>query len=237
MTLPSGPLVKICSLREPEDGRVAAAAGADLVGLIFAPARRMVSVGTAARIIQAVRQEGGRAPRVVGVFVNEAEDRVKALVETLDLDLVQFSGDESPAEVGAAGRPVIKALRLPAGTTLDAARAEADRFMATPVAPLALLIDSHVAGAHGGTGTVGDWELAARLAEEYPVILAGGLNPGNVARAIEAVRPLGVDVSSGVETGGVKDHDKIRDFVGEARAAYSRYRMPTPSSERARITG
>lgn len=221
----SGSLVKICSLRVPEDGMVAAEAGADLVGLILAPARRQLSQEMAESIAEAVRALGPKRPRLVGVFVDERLDRLVALSERLKLDIVQLNGDEPPEVLADIGRPVIKALRLPAGTDLESARRLADRYLATPVAPIALLIDAHVAGVPGGSGRTADWDLATRLAEEYPIILAGGLRPENVAAAIEAVRPLGVDVSSGVEVAGafgVKDHDKIRAFVGNARAAFGR---------------
>lgn len=217
---PAPHLVKICSLQTPADGIAAAASGADLVGLILAPARRQVSVETAAAIVAAVRSTGGAAPRVVGVFVDEPTERLRAIADSLDLDLVQLHGEEAPQAVAAAGRPAIKALRLRPGTDLAAARSLAERYLSAPVAPLALTIEAHVANAPGGTGRVADWELAARLAEDYPIILAGGLSPDNVSAAIAVVRPLGVDVSSGVESEGTKDHAKIRAFVQRARLAF-----------------
>lgn len=212
-----GPLVKICSLLQPADGRVAAAAGADLVGLIFAPARRQITPATAAQIIAALRDASDHPPRTVGVFVDEAPARINALADALDLDLVQLSGDEPPEVLAALDRPALKALRLAPGTTLEAARRLAERYLAAPVPPLALTVESRVPGAHGGTGTLADWDLAAHLAAEYPIILAGGLTPDNVAAAIAAVQPLGVDVSSGVETDRAKDPDKIRAFVRTAK--------------------
>ncbi|MBX6341232.1 MAG: phosphoribosylanthranilate isomerase, partial [Thermomicrobiaceae bacterium] len=143
---------------------------------------------------------------------------LRAVVETLGLDLVQLSGDEPPDDLAALGRPAIKALRLGPDAGWDEARRLAERYLAGPAPAWALLVDAHVPGAYGGTGRRANWDLAARLAEEYPVILAGGLTPECVADAIEATRPLGVDVSSGVETDGVKDHEKIRAFVAAARA-------------------
>ncbi|HLI50438.1 MAG TPA: phosphoribosylanthranilate isomerase [Thermomicrobiaceae bacterium] len=212
--------VKICSLRRPEDGIVASEAGADFAGLIFAQARRQVSVEQAAEIVAAVRSRPGNTTRLVGVFVNDDPARINAIAERLELDYVQLNGHEPAAQFVAIERPVIKALRLPAGTTYDDARVIAERFLDALDPVTALLLDAHVAGAFGGTGQTSDWTLAARLAAEYPVILAGGLNPGNVGDAIDAVRPLGVDVSSGVETNGLKDHARIHTFVEAAREAF-----------------
>lgn len=218
---PGTHVVKICSLRTPADGVAAAEAGADLVGLIFAPARRRVSVEAAAEIAAAVRSTGPGAPRIVGVFVDESASRLNEIAARLDLDLIQLHGDEPPETVAAVARPAIKALRLRPGTDLDAARSLAERYLSAAVAPVALTIEAHVASELGGSGRVADWELVARLAEDYPVILAGGLSPRNVDAAIATVRPFGVDVSSGVESGGTKDHAKIRDFVAAARLAFA----------------
>lgn len=227
-------LVKICSLATPADGAAAVAAGADLIGIIFAPARRQISPERAAEIIAAVRQAGPGAPRVVGVFVDAVPGAMAQLADELDLDLVQLSGDEPPEVLAALGRPAIKALRLAPGTTLDAARRMADRYLAAAVPPRSLIVEGRVPGAAGGTGQLGDWPLAAELAREYPVILAGGLHPGNVADAIRSVAPLGVDVSSGVEVPGaigVKDHAKIDAFVAAARAAFDELEI-SPSAPR-----
>jgi len=216
-------LVKICSLGRPEDARAARAAGVDLAGLIFAPARRQVTPEVAAAIVAALRDGPGAAPRAVGVFVDEAPDRMNALAERLDLDLVQLSGDEPPETIAALARPAIKTLRLRPGTSPSDARRLAEQYLSAPVPPVALIVEGWVPGAPGGTGHVADWSLAAALAAEYPVILAGGLRPENVADAIRAVRPLGVDVSSGVEVPGavgVKDPARIHAFAAAARAAF-----------------
>lgn len=212
-------LVKVCGVRTPENAIVAADVGADLIGLVFAPSSRRVTIETAAFIADGLRSHSAQAPALVGVFVNEPVDRVAGIAERLDLAAVQFHGDEPPETIAAIDRPVVKALRLGAAANLDDARRAAERYLASAVPAIALLVDSHVPGHYGGTGTRGNWELTALLAEEYPVILAGGLCPENVVAAIETVLPLGVDVSSGVETGGVKDHGKIRSFVAAARQA------------------
>ncbi|CCF84031.1 phosphoribosylanthranilate isomerase [Nitrolancea hollandica] len=212
-------LVKVCGVRTPEDARVAADVGADLIGLVFAPSSRRVTIETAVSIADRVRSHRAQAPALVGVFVNEPVDRIVEICDRLDLAAVQCHGDEPPEVIAAIGRPVVKALRLGSTANLYDARRAAERYLDSAVPAIALLIDSHVPGHYGGTGTRGNWEITARLAEEYPVILAGGLCPETVRAAIETVLPLGVDVSSGVETGGIKDHDKIRSFVGAARRA------------------
>ncbi len=212
-------LVKVCGVRTPEDACVAADAGADLIGVVFAPSSRRVTIEMAVSIADGVRSRRAQAPALVGVFVNEPVDRIAEICERLDLAAVQCHGDETPEVIAAVGRPVVKALRLSSAANLDDARRAAERYLAAAVPAIALLVDSHVPGHYGGTGTRGNWDITARLAEEYPVILAGGLCPETVMAAIETVLPLGVDVSSGVETGGIKDHDKIRSFVGAARRA------------------
>ncbi len=212
-------LVKVCGVRTPVDARVAADVGADLIGLVFAPSSRRVTIETAEHIADRVRSHSVQAPALIGVFVNEPVEWVAEICERIDLAAVQFHGDEPPEAIAAVNRPVVKALRLGAAATLDDARRVAERYLTSAVPAIALLVDSHVPGHYGGTGTRGNWELTARLAEEYPVILAGGLCPETVVSAIETVLPLGVDVSSGVETGGIKDHDKIRSFVSAARRA------------------
>lgn len=232
----SGPLVKICGVRTPEIALVARQAGADFIGLIFAPSKRRIDEAQAALVTRAVRDGDGQPLAVVGVFVNERPATMMAIAERVGLDLIQLSGDEPPETLPALDRPVIKALRLPAGTGYDEAARLAERYLAGPVPAWALLLDTHVPGSYGGSGEVGDWELAARLAERYPIILAGGLSPENVAAAARQVGPLAVDASSGVETGGAKDPDKVRRFLAAAKAVPAAGRpAPTPSVAAMRI--
>lgn len=199
--------VKICGVQDEAAALAAAAAGADAVGLIFAPSPRRVDLAQARRIADALPPFVTR----VGVVVNESPDRLRALIDGVRLDAVQLHGDETPqdcAAVRALGVTVIKAVAV-AGP-LDPAR-----LLALPVA--AVLLDTHRAGQRGGTGQPFDWTLAEPVARAMQVILSGGLRPDNVAAAIAAVRPYGVDASSGVETGGRKDPAKIRAFVEAAR--------------------
>ena len=200
---------KICGITRVEDALAAAAAGADAIGLVFYPqSPRAVSLDQARAIIAAL------PPFVttVGLFVDAGRDEVNALLDALPLDLLQFHGDESPAQCEGYRRPYIKALRVRPGEDLAARSREYSTASG-------ILLDTFVAGVPGGTGEAFDWSLVpAEL--DRPIILAGGLSAGNVAAAIRQVRPFAVDVSGGVEASkGIKDGDKIRAFLREVRGA------------------
>jgi phosphoribosylanthranilate isomerase len=209
-------LAKICGIRELEHGVVAAEAGADLIGFVFVPVRREVSPDVASEIIKGVRSSGD-APASVGLFVNETADHINQVIAKTGIDLVQLSGNETSELAKGIDAPVIKAVRIEPGMTLEHVRRMIESYLEHCVA---VLIDSHVAGQWGGTGVIGDWDAAALLAEEYPVVLAGGLNAENVAGAIAQVNPAVVDVSSGVETDGRKDSQRIRAFLANATSSY-----------------
>jgi phosphoribosylanthranilate isomerase len=200
---------KICGITRIEDALAAVAAGADAIGLVFyAKSPRAVSVEQAAAILQAL------PPFVtsVGLFVDMPRAELQALLQRLPLDLLQFHGDESPADCEGHGRPYIKALRVRPGEDVAAA-------MAPYVGAHGILLDTFVEGVPGGTGATFDWSLIPRQAAK-PIILAGGLEAGNVAAAIRQVRPYAVDVSGGVEASkGIKDAGKIRAFVQAVRDA------------------
>jgi phosphoribosylanthranilate isomerase len=202
--------VKICGLTRIEDVQAAVAAGADAVGFVFVPETpRHVTVEWAAEL----RRQVPPFVSAVGLFVNVAPEQVLETVRAVRLDAVQLHGSETPEEA-AACQPhvrVIKAFRVRGSETLGELaqyREAADAF----------LLDAWVPGVHGGTGARFDWGLAVQaLSAGRPVILAGGLNPGNVAEAVRTVRPFAVDVSSGVESGpGRKDAVMIRDFIAGA---------------------
>ena len=217
----NGGLVKICGLREPVHTRAAVTAGADLLGFIFAPARRRVTADITCACIEAARQEGGdRRVLAVGVFVDASADEMNRAADAAGLDLLQLHGDEEPAQLGLLNRPVIKGIRVAPGTPPHAVKALVARYRDAANAPVAFLVDGYAAEAHGGTGVKGGWDLAAALAHEHPVVVAGGLDPDNVADAINRIAPIAVDVSSGVETGGVKDPAKIAAFVAVAKRAF-----------------
>ena len=214
------PFVKICGLATPEQARAAARFGADAFGLVFAPmapAHRRVTEEQATRIVSAaIAGDAERTPLPVGVFVNPEEDEAARVAAHVGLGAIQLSGDETAEQIAriaeATGLPVLKALRLRGDDDLSSLD-DVIRAGAT------VLVDTPARGLYGGAGERGDWSLARRAAERWPVILAGGLNPANVAEAVAAVAPRGVDVSSGVETERAKDIEKIKLFVERARSA------------------
>ncbi len=213
--------VKICGLTTLEDARCAAEAGADLLGFVFyPPSPRYIAPERAAEIAHALRYEfGARVPQLVGVFVNESEARVRSIINTVGLDLVQLHGDEPPEQVCALRPFAFKALRprSPEGAREALAR-YAPAFSDDPTVPQ-LLVDAYHPQKYGGTGCKADLETARALAGRSRLLLAGGLTPENVGAAVACVRPWGVDVSGGVERSkGRKDHALIRDFVQAARA-------------------
>ncbi len=213
--------IKVCGIRTPEHALVATAAGADMIGMIFASqSTRTVTPEAAKLIVTAVRESAGpKHPLVVGVFVNEHPGRMNELAEFCDLDLLQLSGDESWDMVEQLERPTIKALRVPAGRSAGEVVDELTReWPALNARRGRYLIEPHVTGQYGGTGQRIDWSLAAAVAAQFPILLSGGLAPDNVAEATRIVHPWGVDVSSGIETGGTKDSAKIRAFIAAARS-------------------
>jgi phosphoribosylanthranilate isomerase len=217
-------IVKICGLRQAEHALAALEAGADWLGLVFAPSRRRVTPAEAGTIARAVRAHPcGRQVRLVGLFVNEIPATIEHIAAECDLDYLQLGGDEPPAIASRFKLPLLKSLRF-AGTQSEAGwLARADRqFRPGAAFQLLPLIDAHVAGSYGGSGQVADWSAAADLARRQPLLLAGGLHAGNVAAAIAQVQPGGVDVSSGVESGGAKDPARIADFVATVRRAMDR---------------
>jgi phosphoribosylanthranilate isomerase len=208
--------VKICGMRSPDDALKSAAAGADMLGFVFAPVKRQVSLEAARAAIKAVKNlRPVNPPRSVGVFVNDSLEHIHHTADFAGLDIIQLSGDEGPDFVAAIRLPVIKAIRTGPGGIQQAL--EITGIYVERVPGITFVFDSTVPGRYGGTGTLGDWKAAANLARRYPTILAGGLTPQNVAEAIRSVSPLAVDVSSGVETNGNKDADKITAFVRQAK--------------------
>lgn len=203
--MPNRTRVKICGITRPEDGVAAGRCGADAIGLVFyAPSPRAVSIEQAQAITQALPP----FVTVVGLFVNALPDEIQRVIGQVRLDLLQFHGDEAPADCARYAKPYIKALRV--GPTTDvhaAARAYASAQ--------GVLLDAQVDGIPGGTGQTFDWTRVPRDLHQ-PIILAGGLTPENVAQAIRTVQPYAVDVSGGVEASkGIKDAVKIAQFIKE----------------------
>ena len=200
--------VKVCGIKEPEDARVAADAGADAIGLIFAESPRRVSAERAREIV-AVLPNGVVK---VGVFVDEEPREVLRIAREVGLDYVQLHGDESPETVTVmreGGVKVIKALRVRDAASLrEMERYDADLF----------LLDSYSEKMRGGTGTRFDWELAKVVRGYANILVSGGLSPENVREAIELFEPYGVDASSSLEdVPGKKNGERVRRFVRAAK--------------------
>ena len=215
--------IKICGIIEPRHAIVAAEAGADFIGMVFAESPRRVTIGQARQIVSAVRELPGTAPRMVGVFANSPREEIEATAEALDLDFIQLSGDEPEEMLEALRLPLIRAIHMrldqPAPVALLSARRAVATLQALDVLPL---LDTRAQGLLGGTGQRFDHSVAEELARETDFLLAGGLDPDNVHEVIARVQPWGVDVSSGVETNGSKDGAKIRAFVQMVRRAGER---------------
>lgn len=241
-------LVKICGLRDAETAVETAKAGADFIGLVFAESKRRVSPQQCHDIVEAIkggRTQGREAmfegpvrgevsartwfgawaealdqsvtrwrPLLVGVFAGMTADEVNDIADAAGVDLVQLSGGEDDDFLRCVHRPAIRTIHVNEGMSAEAVE---DRCVAGLSA--GLMLDTGSAAALGGTGETFDWAIAAEVAEHKPFLLAGGLTPDNVPGAIEQVRPWAVDVSTGVETDGAKDIEKIRAFIRAAKGA------------------
>ena len=204
--------VKICGITRPEDAELAASLGAWAIGFILWPqSKRAADPAVAAGIARTLR----RQVEIVGVFVNPTLDEVAGAAESIGLTHVQLHGDEGPSFCTAVaqrtGVQVIKALRI--GSKAD--MRDAERFHTA-----FHLLDADAGSAYGGTGRTWNWDLIGARRSKIPVLLSGGLDPDNVAEAIAAVQPWGVDVASGVESApGIKDPAKVEAFIAAAQSS------------------
>jgi len=201
--------VKICGITSFEDAQAAVEAGADALGFVFyEKSPRFINPLRAAKIIS-------KLPpfiQTVGLFVNEETAQVNWTADYCGIDVVQLHGDETPEDCLEVKRRVIKAFRVQKIVSI----APLEKYQDYQVA--GYLLDAWSPDAYGGTGRTFNWELAHSAKQYGPVILAGGLCCENVAEAIKAVRPYGVDVSSGVESAlGKKDAEKVREFIRAAK--------------------
>jgi phosphoribosylanthranilate isomerase len=240
--------VKICGVRSVDMALTAAEAGADFIGMMFAPqSRRRIEPADAADIVRALGVElraqeqetppavyrtdasdlrswyehgasalerllARKRPITVGVFAGNDPDEINEIVDECGLDLIQLSGGEPWSSILLANRQVIKAVHVRSDDDAASAMSRIETGSA-----MAVLLDRADPSSFGGNGLAIDWTVAAGIAKAMPVLLAGGLNPDNVAEAIRTVRPWGVDVSSGVETDGAKDAAKVRAFIEAVR--------------------
>jgi len=216
--------VKICGLRTHVHLNAAIEAGADMLGFIFyEPSHRYIQPAQMKMLLENTRfsslpEDGQHVPDLVGVFVNEDADCINDIAERIGLHFVQLHGNESPEFCQLIKRPVIKALQL--DNSEDRGKVKAYRETSWRI-----LLDTP-SNAWGGTGATHDWSLARSVAQNTPILLAGGLTPQNVAEAISQVRPWGVDVSSGVETNKHKDVTKIQAFIQQVRHGIALQRNP-----------
>jgi phosphoribosylanthranilate isomerase len=211
--------IKICGIKNEEDALATAEASADFIGLVFATSPRQVTPALAGKITAALKKSKAKA-KAVGIFVNMPAPTVRKIADACHLDWVQLSGDESWEYCVELSRPVIKVIKV------------SKNYQPEPVGKLLtygmdiiggqkhiFLLDANEKDKYGGTGMTFDWNLAKPIVEKFPIIIAGGLNPGNVGRAIKLIKPWGVDVSTGVETKGEKDMKKIIKFIKAVREA------------------
>lgn len=201
--------IKVCGVTRPQDARLAAEAGADAIGINLWPrSKRYASPDVAVAVADAIPANVAR----VGVFVDADPEEIADAVSRLRLNHVQLHGQESAQAVAALGEVgAFKAVRLSGPAVVDGLKRWPGPFV---------LVDAYLPGEPGGTGKVADWDLASAAAALRPIWLAGGLTAHNVARAVETVRPYGVDVASGVESApGIKDAALMTAFVCAARSA------------------
>lgn len=221
-------VVKVCGVKELAPMVAAAEAGADMVGVNFVPGvRRRVEPATAREMVARFRASSPRRVTIVGLFADQPADEVVRIAEEVGVDWVQLCGHEGPEVWRQVGLPFLKSVHVPDMPDDPTSRQEVllgldARLHEVAEAGGLALLDRASSRQPGGMGRTFDWTVARDLAGRgHRFLLAGGLTPDNVAAAVDAVRPYGVDVSSGVETDGVKDAAKIRFFISAARGALS----------------
>jgi phosphoribosylanthranilate isomerase len=208
--------VKICGITNLDDALAAVDCGADLLGFNFyPPSPRHIFPQDCASIVSGLHRYRSEIT-LVGVFVNAPVEQIRRIQIACDLDLAQLSGDEPPEALQRLDGRAFKGLRHEDQNALIQL---IQQYPERPEPP-AYLIDAYRPGQYGGTGHTISWGLAAWVSLHTPLLLAGGLTPDNVARAVHQVRPWGVDVASGVESGpGRKDVQKMRAFITTAKSA------------------
>ena len=197
--------VKVCGLMESGHVKTAVEAGVDAIGFVFAPSRRRVTLDKAIELASLV------PPSVlkIGVFVDASAEEIKRVYESVPLDYIQYHGNESQEFIGKIGLPSIKVLSVYSNEDIKRAEKYEVDF---------ILFDTPGKEFKGGSGETFDWRLLEDVGVPLnKLILAGGLNPGNVSEAIQRVKPYMVDVSSGVEIDNRKDDDLIRDFISAVK--------------------
>lgn len=199
--------VKICGITRVEDAVKACELGVDAIGLVFyQKSKRFVDIETA----QLLADEAPAFVSVVGLFLDADDDYIKSVCAAVNLDTLQFHGNESPEQCSSYGLPFIKGIGMRGNISLPS-------YIAQYPKSRGFLVDSHGSGEAGGTGQTFDWDVLDSEAK-FPLILAGGLRSENVAQAIQKVKPWAVDLSSGVESEpGIKDHGKMESLMREVK--------------------
>jgi phosphoribosylanthranilate isomerase len=210
-------IIKICGITSAEDAVQVAGLGVDIIGLVFAHSRRRVDIQQAAEIVGRVRLLPQR-PAVAGVFVNQSVQAVNDTAAYCGLDMVQLSGDESWEYCRRLETPFIKVIHVGQRDNLEKVVRDVDAgYQMVFRRSFVCMLDCKNDGGYGGSGLSFDWDIAAGASARFPLMIAGGLSPANVRRLIRKADPYGVDVSTGVESTGRKDMDKVRDFVRSVR--------------------
>jgi phosphoribosylanthranilate isomerase len=205
--------VKICGIREVSHALAAAEAGVDFIGVVFAASKRRVSPEIAWHIAHAIKNVNPK-PELVGVFVNETIEKVERMAKECGLDRVQLSGNETIEYCKQISLPVIKAIHIhPLTRPEEVHRTVENWYTQMKNRKFDCLLDTAIPDKQGGTGKTFNWTFAREITAHFPVIIAGGLTPKNVAQLIRDIHPWGVDVSSGVETENRKDPEKISAFI------------------------
>jgi len=211
--------VKICGFQKSEHVLTAIEAGVDSIGLVFVEGtNRTLNLREAENLLGDIKGSSKRVPEIVGLFADQPFDAVNEYIEKLKLDAVQLCASESMEYCSKIKSPIYKVISI---DPLVPISAQMPRIMLLQqrhsLAGHRIVIDTKMPGAYGGTGTSFDWDVAADLSKSFVMTLAGGLSPQNVGQAIDQVRPWGVDTSSGVETQGQKDHEKIATFISQVK--------------------
>jgi phosphoribosylanthranilate isomerase len=209
--------IKICGITQVVHALAAAQAGADFIGLVFAESKRRVDKKKALQITETIHTLVKR-PLIAGVFVNLPANEVNETARYCNLDYVQLSGHEDRNYCKEIDFPIIKVIHVVDGCTSGKIIEDIENgYKSTLKHKPVFLLDTGNINHFGGTGQMFNWNLAKEIAAVYPVIVAGGLSPDNVSQLIKTARPWGVDVSTGVETNGIKDKKKIQSFIDTIR--------------------
>ena len=220
------PKVKICGIRDGDSAVEAAGAGADFLGVnLVEGVRRQLTRFQAQEVVRNYRIRArdhrinrlrDKGPRVVGLFRNQDARWVNSATQQIDLDCVQLCGDEDETYIRSMWKPVLRPIHIKPSMSRDELSDLVDHHLELD---RIVLLDTYDENTPGGTGKTFDWSIAEGIVNREGVLLAGGLNPENVHDAVQQLTPWGVDVSTGVETDGIKDHAKIRAFIETAKSA------------------